>query len=314
MAIYRNVQMAFWTDTKICDNFSPNEKYMYLYLMTNSHTNLCGCYEVSIKQIVFETGLDKKNVTSLLDSLKKKGVIDISDETNELLLVNWYKYNWTASAKFRKSLEENISEVKFEGFRRYLLDMANGIHTTYSHERYGMHTVSDEGRYGMDTTVTDTVTVTVTDTVSVTDSDTDTVTDKKCEKEFEVLWKLYPKKHGKSEALKKYIKARKDGVAYDAVERGIKAYVDYIKAIGTEYKYVKDGDTFFRQRAWEDDWSYEHTGIAVQGGAAQDSSYSDWSDFATVGTFTTEGTGLEGMAGTERPACDNRGHTERGTG
>ncbi|MFR8334921.1 MAG: hypothetical protein ACLU9S_23255 [Oscillospiraceae bacterium] len=33
---------------------------MYLYCMTNPHTNLCGCYEVSIKQMANETGLQQR--------------------------------------------------------------------------------------------------------------------------------------------------------------------------------------------------------------------------------------------------------------
>ena len=49
MAIYRNVQTSFWTDVKIADDFNPEDRYFYLYLFTNPHTNLCGCYEVSVR-------------------------------------------------------------------------------------------------------------------------------------------------------------------------------------------------------------------------------------------------------------------------
>lgn len=51
MASYRNISMDFWTDSKVVDDFTPEDRYIYLYCMTNPHTNLCGCYEVSIKQI-----------------------------------------------------------------------------------------------------------------------------------------------------------------------------------------------------------------------------------------------------------------------
>ena len=69
MAIYRNVSMTFWTDSKVSDNFLPEEKYMFLYLFTNPHTNLCGCYEVSRKQIAYEMGYSVQKVNSLLNSL-----------------------------------------------------------------------------------------------------------------------------------------------------------------------------------------------------------------------------------------------------
>ena len=66
MANYRNISMAFWTDSKIVDDFTPEDRYIYLYCMTNPHTNLCGCYEVSIKQIANETGYNTDSVERLL--------------------------------------------------------------------------------------------------------------------------------------------------------------------------------------------------------------------------------------------------------
>lgn len=73
--------------------------------------------------------------------------------------------------------------------------------------------------------------------------------------EFETLWKMYPKKRGKKDALTKYIKARKEGTEYEEVKSGIEAYVEYIKATGRDEQYIKDGKTFFNQYAWQDDWT-----------------------------------------------------------
>lgn len=71
--------------------------------------------------------------------------------------------------------------------------------------------------------------------------------------EFEKLWQIYPKKQGKQNALKAYEKARKDGVSYEEVESGVKAYIEYVK--GKDPQYIKMGSSFFNQRAWQDDWS-----------------------------------------------------------
>ena len=164
MAIYRSVQMSFWTDPKISDTFSTDEKLLYLYLLTNPHTNLCGCYEVSMKQIAFEAGFTAQQTVKLMSSLMEKRVINYDENTREVLLINWSKYNWTESEKFRKPLKAEIRKVRTEKFRTYL-----------EHLAYGTDTETDSDGYGMDTTVT--VTDTVTDTVSV--SNTDTVTGKK---------------------------------------------------------------------------------------------------------------------------------------
>lgn len=73
--------------------------------------------------------------------------------------------------------------------------------------------------------------------------------------EFDNLWILYPRKQGKDKAQGYYEKARKAGTTYEEVEAGILAYKAYIEAEGIDKKYVKQGSTFFSQKAWQDDWS-----------------------------------------------------------
>lgn len=73
--------------------------------------------------------------------------------------------------------------------------------------------------------------------------------------EFDNLWILYPRKQGKDKAQGFYERARKAGTTYEEVESGILAYKAYIEAEGIDKKYVKQGSTFFSQKAWQDDWS-----------------------------------------------------------
>ena len=73
--------------------------------------------------------------------------------------------------------------------------------------------------------------------------------------EFDELWELYPRKQGKTNALKSYIKARKEGVTKEEVEQGILDYGAYIKTNNVEGKYIKMGSTWFNQRCWTDEHS-----------------------------------------------------------
>lgn len=157
MALYRNIRISFWTDSKIIDEFTPEDRYFYLYLFTNPHTNLAGCYEISMKQASTELGYEISAIKALLKRFEDvHKVIRYSKDTKEVLLLNWYRYNWTTSEKFRKPLSDEIVNIKCESFKKYLIDAYN--------DKY---TVSIPYVYGIDTTVA------VTDTVS----DTDTVTD-----------------------------------------------------------------------------------------------------------------------------------------
>lgn len=152
MALYRTISMSFWTDSKVADDFTPEDRYFYLYLFTNPHTNLCGCYEISIKQAVTETGYSKDTIENLIERFEEyHNVIRYSPTTKEILLLNWHKYNWTKSEKFRKPLLAEIGRVKNKRFKEYLSKIVN----------------SEDDGYRIDTTCIDTsVTVTVTDTVT----------------------------------------------------------------------------------------------------------------------------------------------------
>ena len=156
MAMFRTVQVTFWTDAKITDEFTPEDKYFYLYLFTNPHTNLCGCYEISIRQVAWETGYSQETISRLIDRFETvHHVIRYNSDTREVLLVNWGKHNWTSSDKYRKPLLKEIELVKSPDYREFLMAMYNGEDT-----------VSIPYRYRMDTTNT----LSITNTDSNTDS------------------------------------------------------------------------------------------------------------------------------------------------
>lgn len=71
---------------------------------------------------------------------------------------------------------------------------------------------------------------------------------------FESLWKLYPNKKGKESAFNSYKRSIKDGVTDDEIKQGINNYLAEIKAKGTPKRYIKHGDTWFRQKGWEDEY------------------------------------------------------------
>lgn len=94
--------------------------------------------------------------------------------------------------------------------------------------------------------------------------------------EFETLWQMYPRKIGKPKALKAYQKARKSGVTFEDVQKGIEAYKQQIKALKTETEYIKHGATWFNGECWKDDYTYTPrktygaNGVAIDENAPDD--------------------------------------------
>lgn len=126
MALYRNISVNFWTDPKVDDEFTPEDKYFYLYLLTNPHTNICGCYEISIKQMERETGYNKDTINRLLKRMEQThNVVRYDDNTKELFLLNWSKYNWTSSEKVKKAVVSVAQYIKSETFKNIIIDLIN---------------------------------------------------------------------------------------------------------------------------------------------------------------------------------------------
>ena len=179
MALYRNVQMTFWTDSKVVDDFTPEDRYFYLYLITNPHTNLAGCYEVSMRQMANETGYSKETIERLIARfVNVHKIIGYSNESKEVILLNWHKYSWTKSDDFRKAVLRDIEAIKTPCFKEYLMQIYDGIET-----------VPRPSLDGVGTTVS--VSVTDTDTVSDTDSDADSVKENKNSKNIKKPKKEY---------------------------------------------------------------------------------------------------------------------------
>ena len=153
MAVYRNISLTFWTDNKVTDDFTSKDKYFFLYLLTNPHTNIIGCYEISLKQMSNELDIKINEVEELIDRMQTiHKTIIYSKQTKEMFIKNWYRYNWTKSSKLQKPIIENIKKIKDLELKKLLKEIGY--------------------QYGIDTTCINT-TDTVTDTVSVTVTDTD---------------------------------------------------------------------------------------------------------------------------------------------
>jgi transcription initiation factor IIE alpha subunit len=124
MAWYRQIYTTFWSDAKVADDFTPEDKYFYLYLLTNSHTTLCGCYEISEKQISNDTGYTVDVVARLLDRLENVHHVILRDrDTKEILILNWYKYNWNRSEKVMRGVLKETDKIKSPVFRDKVMEL-----------------------------------------------------------------------------------------------------------------------------------------------------------------------------------------------
>lgn len=130
MAIFRKVHTSFWSDVFVSD-LTPEQKYFYLYLMTNDKTTQCGIYEISKRQISFDTGYNSETIDKLFEFFISKGKVVKSSKTNEIVMVNWVKYNNSSSPKVQQCVNKELSLVK----DRVLIEYLYGTYTQSQEEQ-----------------------------------------------------------------------------------------------------------------------------------------------------------------------------------
>lgn len=81
------------------------------------------------------------------------------------------------------------------------------------------------------------------------------------EEDFEKLWKLYPNKKGKKNALAAYKRAIKKGVTNKEIQDGIVKYKKQIEIQGTEPRFIAQGSTWFNQERWNDEYDTKATPV-----------------------------------------------------
>lgn len=98
--INRVVSTSFWEDETIVNDFSPEDKYFYLYLITNPHTSQLGVYKLVPKTAAFELGYSKEAVIVLLERFETKyDMIRYNKETCEVAIKNYLRHSVVKGGK-----------------------------------------------------------------------------------------------------------------------------------------------------------------------------------------------------------------------
>ena len=124
MGIKRIVDTDFWTDDKVVESFSPEDKLFMLYLMTNPHTTQLGIYSLNKKIMAFELGYSIDVISVLIDRFETKyNIIRFSKETNEIALKNSLKHSIVKGGKpVEDLLIKEIKKVKNKSLLKFVCD------------------------------------------------------------------------------------------------------------------------------------------------------------------------------------------------
>lgn len=236
MGIKRIVDVSFWTDNKVVDMFSPEDKLFFLYLLTNPHTTQLGVYPINKRVMAFELGYSLEAVCVLIDRFQNKyQIIKYSEATGEVAIKNYLRHSIVKGGKpVEDLLVKEISRVKDKGLLSYVYQ---GIHT-------------DENLIPTVNKILSLLNKNNDNDNEVTSHVTSNVTYHVTSEEFGRFWEVYPKKKGKGDAEKAF---RKANVPVDVLIEAVNKQKGSESWTREDGRFIPYPATWLNGRRWEDE-------------------------------------------------------------
>lgn len=112
MAKQRYIKDSFWTDPYI-EKCTPDEKLVFLYLLTNPQCNIAGVYEIRTKRIAYETGYDIEVIETILNRFQVDNKVILVEDY--IIVVNHVKHQYLGSKTaegINRIIEETPDKIK----------------------------------------------------------------------------------------------------------------------------------------------------------------------------------------------------------
>jgi len=94
---------GIWSDTWF-ENLTSSDKLLFIYLITNDLNNMLGIYEISLKKISFETGLNMESIRKGLEVFERVNKVEYRE--NYIILKNFLKYQ-----KYNENMKKSAIDV-----------------------------------------------------------------------------------------------------------------------------------------------------------------------------------------------------------
>ncbi|PFO07486.1 DNA replication protein DnaD [Bacillus sp. AFS076308] len=118
------VRIDFWQNPIVSEEMTPEDKYFFLYLLTNPNTTQIGIYQITKKQMAFDLGYSIESVNSLMERfILHHKLIRYNSVTRELAIKNWGKYNLHKGGKpVMDCIYSELKEVEDPSLIQYVAE------------------------------------------------------------------------------------------------------------------------------------------------------------------------------------------------
>jgi len=230
MSKLRSLNTIIWSDTWF-EILSPEEKLLFIYFVTNEKTNMLGVYEISVRKVSFETGIDVVKIEKYLKKFEANGKIRYA--SNRVLLLNFLKH---------QNYNFNMMKSAIRTYNSLPQELKNSKTDTYEETEEGFETLckgfAGVRKYEYEYEV---------ETELETEGEFEGEKPKEKNDLFEIFWEIYPNKIAKAKCKKEFAKLSE--VEKQKISETINDFVKY-KPFAT-YIYPNPL-TYLNGKRWED--------------------------------------------------------------
>ncbi len=111
MAGYRQLHTRMWSSDQWFADLPPEHKLLFIYLFSNERASVIGLYELPIRVMAFETGLDRDCIEKALVEFGKAGKVHYDEQTGVVWVRNMFKYQGSTSPKLLERIKADLRSV-----------------------------------------------------------------------------------------------------------------------------------------------------------------------------------------------------------
>lgn len=108
---YRQAHSKMWSTDQWFGELSPAHKLLFIYLFTNERASVSGLYELPLRVIQFETGLDAEQIRSGLETFASADKVHYDWSASVVWVRNMWKYQGSKSPKVLDRARKDMDAV-----------------------------------------------------------------------------------------------------------------------------------------------------------------------------------------------------------
>ncbi|MFA5695891.1 MAG: hypothetical protein WC917_00295 [Bacilli bacterium] len=235
----RYVNTRLWTDSNIAI-LDPIEKLLFVYFITNGHTNISGIYEIPLKMVAVETGIEVSMLGKILPRLKDR----VRYIGGMVVVKNFIKHQETGSVNIQTGILNCLKDLNPE-FLKTIVTKGYYILPKYYCDTLSIPYI--EGSNYLDSNLDSNLDLDLDDPTLKTSKEK--ADDKKRETDFNLFWEAYPKKKDKVTAKRRFmnLSAKLYPKIMEALELQKKSNQ------WQDYEFIPFPSTWLNQERWDDE-------------------------------------------------------------